>query len=123
VSLAVASVLGALVALRPVRRLEVAGPSMLPALAPGDRLAVVRVRLVRAGDLAVFRDPREPSRLVVKRVVEATEDGVTVHGDNVAASTDSRAYGPLPAEAIWGRAVYRYAPPSCRGRIGRVGTL
>ena len=113
-----ASVLLALAAVRPVRRLEVAGPSMLPALAPGDRLAVVRGRRLRRGDLAVLADPRDSSRLVVKRVVEVDRGGVTVWGDNPAASMDSRHYGPVPPGNVWGRAVYRYSPASRRGPVG-----
>ena len=51
-----------------VRRVEVEGESMLPALESGDRLLVLRGCRVRAGDVAVVRDPRDPARLVVKRV-------------------------------------------------------
>lgn len=103
---------------RPVRRLEVVGPSMLPALAPGDRLLAVRTgRAIRTGDLAVLADPQEPSRLVVKRVVDVAGDLVTVHGDYAAASTDSRQFGPVPRRRVWGRALYRYHPPDRRGAV------
>ena len=59
---------------RSVRRFEVTGSSMAPALRPGDRVVVVRVpwRLQpwpKPGDIVAVRDPRLPSRILVKRVV------------------------------------------------------
>lgn len=111
---------------------------MAPALTPGDRLVIVPGRLwqLRRGDVVVLRDPRDPSRSTVKRVVglagehvalrrgRLVVDGVThaepyvtgpvpgrldvtvapghvvVMGDNRAASTDSRAFGPVPRTLI-----------------------
>ena len=67
---------------------------MLPTLEPGDRLLVVRPRGGHArppevGDLVVTADPRQATRLIVKRV--AAVDGLTAElvGDNAAASTDT----------------------------------
>lgn len=88
---------------------------MWPTLIPGDRLLVVRRRVVRPGDLAVVADPRRPERLLVKRVAEVVGGRVSVVGDNPDRSTDSRTFGPL--ESVQGRPVYRYHPP---GRAGRV---
>lgn len=105
---------------RRVRRLEVTGASMRPTLEEGDRLLVVRHGRVRAGDLVVLRDPRHPGRLVVKRVVVASAAGLTVRGDNPAASTDSRDFGPVTASSVRGRVVYRYAPPARRGGAKRL---
>jgi len=115
---ATASVLAGALASRP-RRFEVVGASMSPALGPGDRLVVVRAR-ARPGDIAVLPDPRAPARLVVKRVVAVEGGKVTVGGDNPAASTDSRVFGPVPATSVRGRAVYRYHPAARRGRISRL---
>jgi len=112
-----AAVAAVAVAVRSVRRLEVHGPSMLPSLAPGERLVAVRWLRPRPGDLAVLADPREPSRLTVKRVVDVAGGRATVAGDNAAASADSRDYGPVPRHHVWGRAVYRYHPPDQRGRL------
>ncbi len=104
---------------RLVRRVEVDGDSMRPTLRPGDRLVVVAGRRARVGDLVTLPDPRAPSRQVVKRVI--TRDGATVmvRGDNPDASTDSRTFGPVPAESIGGRVVYRYHPADRRGRPQR----
>jgi nickel-type superoxide dismutase maturation protease len=102
---------------RPIGRVEVTGDSMLPALAPGDRLLVVRGRRARVGDVVALADPRSAERTVVKRVAAVAADGVTVLGDNPAASTDSRTWGPVPASSIRGRAVYRYFPDSRRAQL------
>lgn len=103
---------------RRFERVEVRGVSMAPTLLPGDRLLVLRTRRLRQGDLAVVPDPREPTRGLVKRVAAVWDGAVVVRGDNADASTDSRAFGPVPAEALRGRAIYRYAPSDRSGRVG-----
>ena len=88
---------------------------MRPALEPGDRLWVLPLR-VRPGDIVAVRDPRQPARVLVKRLHAVAGDGrVEVRGDDPAARTDSREFGVLARTAVMGRAVYRYAP---RGRTG-----
>jgi nickel-type superoxide dismutase maturation protease len=110
-----------------LRRVEVAGDSMLPALAPGDRLLVLRRPggRRRVGQVVALRDPRRPgeARLLVKRVVGVTPRGVEVRGDNPAASTDSRTFGPVPPALVVGAVIYRYAPLGRAGRLngGRGG--
>lgn len=100
-----------------LRRVEVGGASMEPTLRPGDRLLVVRSRRPRPGDLVAVSDPREPSRLMVKRLTAVEVGGYVVAGDHPAASTDSRHFGTVPRRHLWGVAVYRYAPD---GRVGRL---
>ena len=102
---------------RAVRRVEVVGDSMLPALRPGDRLLVLRPAPARPGAVVAVTDPRLPARTIVKRVAAIGAEGVTVLGDNPPASTDSRTFGPLAPAAIRGRAFYRYFPASRRGRL------
>ena len=102
---------------RPLRRVEVVGDSMLPALRPGDRLLVVRPAPLRPGDVVAVVDPRLASRTMVKRLAARGSEGVTVLGDNAGASTDSRQLGPLAPSAIRGRAFYRYFPAGRRGRL------
>jgi nickel-type superoxide dismutase maturation protease len=107
---------------------------MLPTLEPGDRLLVVRPRGGHArppevGDLVVTADPRQATRLIVKRV--AAVDGLTAElvGDNAAASTDSSVFGRVAVSDIQGRAVYRYGPVQRAGwleprrRRRRAGTI
>ena len=96
-------------------RNEVSGSSMAPALRPGDWIIVdrqaYRRRMPRRGDVVLARDPRDPSRELVKRV-----DRVDLHGDawllgdNEAESTDSRTFGSVPTDAIAGRVRWRYWP-------------
>ena len=118
---AVSSVVVALVAA--FRRVSVEGDSMRPAFEPGDRVLVVRVPAgwpLRPGWVVALADPRRPERLLLKRAVSVdamTPAQVVVAGDNAAYSTDSRTFGPVPRRAVWGRAVYRYAPAERSGRI------
>jgi nickel-type superoxide dismutase maturation protease len=101
-----------------VRRIEVAGPSMIPTLAPGDRLLVVPPgRPFRPGDLVALHDPEVPARLLVKRVSAVSPEGVHVRGDNDGASRDSRDFGDVPPAAILGVAVYRYHPRHRAGSL------
>ncbi len=111
-----------MVASRVFRRVEVAGGSMEPTFRAGDRL-VVLARPVggpawpAVGDVVAVADPRDPSRVLVKRVaaVDRAAGALDVRGDDPGASTDSRHFGPVPLASVVGRAVYRYAPP---GRTG-----
>lgn len=94
------------------RRFEVTGDSMEPAYSAGDRLLVfTRGRKPRVGDVVVFLDPRESQDPIemVKRVAAVHGDGsVDVAGDNPAASTDSREFGPVPARLLRGRVLRKY---------------
>jgi nickel-type superoxide dismutase maturation protease len=99
-------------------RVVVAGPSMLPTLADGDRCRVSRTRRAAPGDLVVLVDPADPGRLIVKRVVEVVPDGIVVAGDNPGASRDSRHFGAVPRELLVGVARHRYAPRDRGGPVG-----
>ncbi|RME73126.1 MAG: S26 family signal peptidase, partial [Planctomycetota bacterium] len=58
------------------------------------------------GEIVLAADPRAPRRTVIKRVREVLPDGrVVLRGDNPAASTDSRRFGPVPLEAVHARVV------------------
>jgi nickel-type superoxide dismutase maturation protease len=103
-----------------VRRVVVEGTSMLPTLEPGDRLVAVRVPSqwpLRPGTVVAVRDPRDPRRVLVKRVRSSRAGGIEVIGDNPNASTDSRQFGALRRSALVGRCVYRYGPPGRTGRL------
>ena len=104
------------------RRIVVEGASMGPALEPGDRLVVLRRRRHRPGHVVAVRDPRRPSRMMVKRVAAVEEGGrLDVRGDDPAGSTDSRTFGAVPAHLVLGRAVWRYAPSERAGPVPGAG--
>jgi len=99
--------------LLPLARYRVAGESMAPALSAGERVLVNRAaywfRGPRPGDVVVVRDPLARQRLLVKRIDgPAGRDAWSVLGDNPAASTDSRSFGPLPRELLVGKVLARY---------------
>jgi nickel-type superoxide dismutase maturation protease len=107
-------VVAAAVAMRP-RRVVVAGRSMLPAFEPGDRLLVIRAWPARVGHVVAVRDPRNRSRILIKRIRARFGPQVDVRGDNPAESTDSRQFGLVSRSALAGRVLYRYSPASRAG--------
>jgi phage repressor protein C with HTH and peptisase S24 domain len=81
---------------RPVlrlRRIVVAGPSMVPTLRDGDVVLARFGAPVRPGDVVVARYRALPDRLVVKRAVRAEEGGWWLASDNSFAGGDSAAHG------------------------------
>jgi len=89
----------------------VQGASMAPTLRHGDQLVLLRRRTARPGHVVVVRLPEPPGGLGVKRLVRVVDGGALwVEGDNPFGSTDSRAHGPLPAEALVGVAIARIWP-------------
>ncbi|MHB1711537.1 MAG: nickel-type superoxide dismutase maturation protease, partial [Acidimicrobiales bacterium] len=85
-----------------VRRVQVEGASMAPALLPGDRLLVVKWPRLKPGEVVVVRDPRHPARVLVKRVARVDQAGRTLEilGDAPGSSTDSRTFGPLSRSSV-----------------------
>jgi nickel-type superoxide dismutase maturation protease len=105
---------------RRFERYAVEGHSMEPTLHDGDWVVVdaaaYRRRVPRPGHVVLACDPREPSRELVKRVVQVDLHNESwLEGDNPGESTDSRAYGPVPRRLVTGRVRWRYWP-----RLGRV---
>ena len=99
--------------LLPFGRYQVEGESMTPALSPAERVLVNKAAYwfgpPKAGDVVVVRDPRQPARLLIKRIEGPAEDeSYRVLGDNPDASTDSRAFGPVRREQIVGKVWLRY---------------
>jgi hypothetical protein len=101
----------------PVLRVAVAERSMVPALFPGDWLLAWRTRRVRPGQLVLAWHPQRPGFLLVKRVAwwEAGDGdaagGWWLASDNPAAgAVDSARFGPVPADGIVARVLFRYWP-------------
>jgi signal peptidase I len=114
---------------------------MAPAIQPGDWLLIdpTTRRWPRRGSIVVFWEPLSGA-LAIKRVaarpgdwvpfadgwLQLADDEAWLVGDaddaTVAAAgfgtpVDSRRYGPVPVEALVGRAWFRYGPA---GRLGRL---
>jgi nickel-type superoxide dismutase maturation protease len=117
----VATVAAVYVAVLAVNRslVVVRGPSMRPTFRDGDRLLTLPARpgWVRPGQVVVVENPSDSTHLVVKRVVTAGAGRVEVLGDDLDASTDSRAWGPVPARSV--RRIGWRAWPDVRTRLRR----
>ncbi len=103
-------------------RVAVEGHSMEPTLFPGDWLLVdpdaYTRRAPRAGELVVARDPRDVTRVIVKRVIALLgDDRVTLAGDHPAHAADAVTVGAVARGGLLGRPWFRYWPD---GRIGPV---
>lgn len=90
----------------------VSGLSMVPTLAPGERLVIRYDGPIVLGDIVVFR---RANRIDVKRVAQIEADGLFVTGDNDLVSTDSRIDGLVPHNDVLGIVTYRLWPKP--GRI------
>ncbi len=113
-----------LVAFVCARRVRISGRSMSPALLPGERVLFDRFAFTRdrprVGDVALLQRPDRPALRLVKRIAAVPGDvagGRTlergeywVEGDNVGASTDSRAFGPVRRRHLLARAWLVYWP-------------
>lgn len=95
------------------RRFRVTGLSMLPLLQPGDEILVnfkaYRNQFPQPGEIVVARHPYKPKTLIVKRVTAVRVDGACfLQGDNLAESTDSRAFGWMYPQQILGQVTSRF---------------
>ncbi len=100
---------------------------MAPTLLPGDWALVAAPRRFVRGDVVVVEHPARPGYEMVKRLVGVPgdrADGRTlgagefwVEGDHEPASTDSRAFGPVRAEALTAKVLLVYWPPERRRRV------
>lgn len=113
--------------------LRVVGPSMEPALEPGETLLYTKVSpsSLAEGEIVVLKHPRTDA-LMIKRIYRVQggevdpflapdyypgrdklanyhvpEGYVYVLGDNVFESEDSRMFGPVPVEEVVGRIIGR----------------
>jgi len=87
---------------------------MQPLLGDGALIAAIPIDAatpLRVGDVVVARRPDRAGIDMVKRIEAIDQQGnVTLAGDNPAASTDSRHFGPVARELILARARWRYWP-------------
>lgn len=89
---------------------KVVGKSMEPEYLDGQ-VVLVSKRAVKSGfrekDVVVALDPRD-GRLILKRVERISETGVTLVGDNLPESTDSRTFGLVQKANIIGKVVMKF---------------
>jgi nickel-type superoxide dismutase maturation protease len=103
-------------------RAAVEGRSMSPTLEPGDWLLADPDAYAQAppteGDLVLVPDPREPTRLLVKRVSEVHGSELFISGDTPDQSTDSRVFGSVDVSDVEGQPWFCYWPLRRMGRVG-----
>lgn len=97
-------------------RIAVSGHSMEPALRDGDWLLIDRGARAGVGDVVVARDPREPARVIIKRVTQETPDSRLVLASDHLGHADET-IGSISSGDVLGRAVLRYWPPPNIGSI------
>ena len=90
----------------------VAGLSMIPTLAPGERLLVRYDGPIILGDLVVFK---HAGQIDVKRIERIEAAGIFVLSDNDVVSTYSLNYGLIAHQDVLGTIVMRIWPKP--GRI------
>ena len=82
------------------------GDSMWPTLKHGETINVIPYldHQLMEDDIVVFYDPRETSRVCIKRLRRIEANGFFVEGDNPdpTASTDSHNFGLIPPNLVIG---------------------
>lgn len=85
---------------------------MVPLLRPGEEVLVNPRSYYRTppqpGDLVVAEHPAQPGLELIKWVVDGQGDDYFIVGINLAASTDSRSFGPVHREKLLGKVVCRF---------------
>jgi nickel-type superoxide dismutase maturation protease len=81
---------------------------MQPTLNDNDVVLIERTSNVAVGDIVLARHPYKQSVKMLKRVEKIDENGrFSLVGDNPDESTDSRTFGTVSIEYIYGKAVCR----------------
>lgn len=80
------------------------GLSMIPALAPGERVLVRYGAPFSNSDIVLVN---HSDRIDIKRVTRIEDGHIFVEGDNTEVSIDSRTYGPVAKSAVIAKVVWR----------------
>ena len=88
-------------------RFRIEDRSMEPTLKSGDYIIASKLAYVfgrpSKGDVIVFKDPKEKSRFLVKRISKVINNKYFVAGDNKKYSQDSRHFGAIDRNLIVGK--------------------
>jgi phage repressor protein C with HTH and peptisase S24 domain len=87
----------------PLGLYRVSGTSMLPTYQPGDTLLGLRWFRPRPGQVVVVNLDKP----LIKRIVKISGPDIYIQGDNSAASTDSRHFGPVQRTALEARIILK----------------
>ncbi len=91
----------------PLERFKITDRSMEPALSEGDHIIVNRLAYIfkkpKVGEIIVFKHPSQTKFLVKRISKKLKENSYLVIGDNKAASSDSRTFGPIKIGLIVGK--------------------
>lgn len=95
------------------KRFRVSGNSMLPLLKPGEDVLIDRQaykgKIPQPQDLIVAFHPNKPELKIIKRIAIVNRDcGVFLLGDNPLESTDSRDFGVISLDALYGKVTSRF---------------
>ena len=102
--------MSAVTGLVPWGLVRVSGASMVPAYYDGDRILVRYGGAVGPGEAVLARDPREPERILLKRIARREDGGWWLLADNPYAPGDSRQFGAVPDELVLGRVAAKLWP-------------
>ncbi len=89
---------------------RVRGRSMEPIAHEGDYIFVRKFfpwEKPLENDRIIALDPRDPSRILLKRIVGIQDDKYNIIGDNKKESTDSRTFGLVPRNMIHSKIIVR----------------
>lgn len=100
--------------LRQRQRRQIEGDSMRPLLQPGEEVLVnfraYHQAAPQVGEIVVAEHPQKPGLEIIKRIAMGLPDDTYVlYGENLAASSDSRQFGPVARSQILGRVTCRFA--------------
>ncbi len=88
----------------PISIYKVHDKSMEPSFHDGDYVIVSRWSTFGTGDVVVLSHPSKPIKLL-KRISRIKSGRYSVVGDNAPRSIDSRNFGPVGKESIFGKVI------------------
>lgn len=92
----------------PLFRVTVKENSMKPFLKNGDTIVALKYILKKptVGDVVIFKHTTPP-HIFIKRIIKILKGKVWVEGDNKKESIDSRKFGYIKRNQIFGRMVFK----------------